>query len=317
MNPVKLIPILPLACLSVLHAAEPREAIFTQRRDALIAEVRKYAHPEQLKNPGLAAKVTLLDLFENRNIEEAQGDKLVQGEILSRTYFFKEADRNQSYALYIPKSYSADKKAPLVVLLHGLRSNPQQIIRYQGLTTEAEKRGYVLVAPYGYNERGWYGSRGKGKEGFVFGQAGDPDNLGELSEKDVMNVLEIVQSEFAIEPDCTFLLGHSMGGGGALHLAATYPDKWAGIACLAPSFQGEFSKLDALKELPVSVVTGDSDRLVPVRGVRRWVDEMKSRKIDVSYTEIKGGRHFLTIIRNPKMIAGVFDLFDKWKRKQK
>ena len=76
----------------------------------------------------------------------------------------------------------------------------------------------------------------------------------------------------------------------------------------------EFSKLDALKELPVSVVTGDSDRLVPVSGVRRWVDEMKSRKIDVSYTEIKGGRHFLTIIRNPKMIAGVFDLFDKWKR---
>jgi predicted peptidase len=253
----------------------------------------------------------------NAQGKQAEAAELAQGEILSRTYFFKEANKDQSYALYIPKTYAAKKKAPLVVLLHGLRSNPQQIIRYQGLTAEAEKRGYVLVAPYGYNERGWYGSRGKGKEGFAFGQANDPKNLGELSEKDVMNVLEIVQSELAIDLDRTFLLGHSMGGGGTLHLAATYPDKWAGIACLAPSFQGGFSKLDALKHLPVSVVTGDSDRLVPVRGVRRWVDEMKSRKVDVSYKEIKGGRHFLTIARNPKMIAEVFDLFDKWKRKQK
>ena len=70
-TPIKLLPILPLACLSVIHAAEPSEAIFTQRRDALIAEVRKNAPPEQLKNPGLAAEVTLLDLFENRNTEEA------------------------------------------------------------------------------------------------------------------------------------------------------------------------------------------------------------------------------------------------------
>lgn len=149
---------------------------------------------------------------------ENQASQNAKGEVLNRTYFFEEADKDQSYALYIPKTYDAAGKSPLVVLLHGLRSNPNQIMNYKGVISEAEKRGYVLVAPYGYNERGWYGSRGKGKDGPGFGKADDPENLGELSEMDVMNVLDITRAELTIDPDRIFLFGHSMGGGGALHL---------------------------------------------------------------------------------------------------
>lgn len=243
--------------------------------------------------------------------KETQVAAATKGEILNRSYFFTEANKEQTYALYIPQSYDASKKAPLVVLLHGLRSNPNQIMRYQGMVSEAEKHGTVLVAPYGYNERGWYGSRGKGKEGFAFGKAGDPDNLGELSEQDVMNVVAIVQSEWSIDSDRIFLLGHSMGGGGALHLAATYPDQWTGLACLAPSFQGSVTQLEQLKHLPVLVVTGDKDRLVRVKDVRRWVDAMKRLKMDVVYDEIEGGGHFGSIARNPEMIAEVFDFFNQ------
>ena len=246
--------------------------------------------------------------------KQAQTAEVSQAEILNRTYFFEEASKEQSYALYIPKTYDANNKAPLVVLLHGLRSKPKQIMRYKGIITEAEKRGYVLVAPYGYNERGWYGSRGKGKEGRGFGNSSDPENLGELSEKDVMNVLEIVQSDLAIDPKRIFLLGHSMGGGGALHLSATYPDLWAGLACLAPSFRGPLSKIEKLKHLPTLVITGDKDRLVPVKDVRRWVNEMKLLKMDLFYEEIKGGNHIRSIARNPKMIEKVFDFFDQYKQ---
>ena len=201
-----------------------------------------------------------------------------------------------------------------MVLLHGLRSNPNQIMKYKGIIPEAEKRGYVLVAPYGYNERGWYGSRGKGKDGPGFGKAGDPENLGALSEMDVMNVLNIVQTELTIDPDRIFLLGHSMGGGGALHLAATYPDVWTGLACLAPSFYGEVSSFEYLKHLPAFVVTGDKDRLVRVEEVRRLVDAMKRLNMDVRYKEIKGGRHFGTITRNPELMAEVFNFFDQHER---
>jgi len=88
------------------------------------------------------------------------------GRILTRKYDFKEAGKEMQYTLYLPKKYDPknDKQAkfPLIVALHGLRSNPQQIIRYPGLTKQAEQHGYIVVAPMGYNSRGWYGSRGKG-----------------------------------------------------------------------------------------------------------------------------------------------------------
>ncbi|MCK4293462.1 MAG: hypothetical protein KAY65_09720 [Planctomycetes bacterium] len=101
--------------------------------------------------------------------------------IQKRTYDFKEASKDMEYALFVPSKYDKAKKWPLVVALHGLGSNPQQIIRYPGLTQQAEKHGYLVVAPMGYNSRRWYGSLGKRGARW---RRGDPENLGELSEKD-------------------------------------------------------------------------------------------------------------------------------------
>lgn len=257
------------------------------------------------------------DLGQNfKTIEKNSNFEL--GKVLNHFYFFEEANKNQSYSLYIPNSYDNSKSYPLIILLHGLGGNPNQIISYKGIITEAENRGYILAAPYGYNERGWYGSRGNGKDGIGFGKDNDPDNLGELSEKDVLNVLKIMKKEFSVNPNQIYLLGHSMGGAGALHLASTYPNEWGGLVCLAPAFQpyqGSYSNLQNLKHLPVYVVTGDKDRLVPVRTVRPWIREMKILNMNVQYNEIKGGRHFRTIARNPDMISAVYDFFDELQEK--
>ena len=136
-----------------------------------------------------------------------------QGGITKKKYFYDKAQKEIEYSIFVPSIYNGKTKVPLIVALHGLGSNPHQIIRYSGLVKEAEKRGYIVVAPYGYNERGWYGSRGKGKEGFLFGEQNDPDNLGELSEGDVFNVLKIVREDYQIDSNRIYLMGHSMGGG--------------------------------------------------------------------------------------------------------
>ncbi len=67
------------------------------------------------------------------------------------------------YQMYVPTTYDGSTAYPLMVLLHGLGSNPGGVIRYQGLTDLAEERGYIVAAPMGYNSRGWYGSRGTGR----------------------------------------------------------------------------------------------------------------------------------------------------------
>jgi poly(3-hydroxybutyrate) depolymerase len=242
-------------------------------------------------------------------------DSQGKGSIERRTYFFEEAKKDMDYALYVPESYDGSEKVPLIVLLHGLGSNPHQIIRYEGVTDEAERRGYIIAAPYGYNERGWYGSRGKGKEGLMFGERGDPENLGELSEQDVLNVMKIVRKEFKVDENRIYLMGHSMGGGGTIYLGGAYPSIWAGIAPMAPAVFFDSSILKKMKKVPVYIVTGELDRLVPVGSVRRWVKEMEELEMDCKYNEIRGGDHANSITNNPEMIALIYDFFDTRKKR--
>src|SRR5262249_41262220 len=89
-------------------------------------------------------------------------NKPTTSRIEKKTYDFKEAGKEMEYALFVPSRYDKEKKTPLIVALHGLGGNSQQMIRSQGLTDLAEKYGYIVVAPMGYNSSGWYGAQGPG-----------------------------------------------------------------------------------------------------------------------------------------------------------
>jgi poly(3-hydroxybutyrate) depolymerase len=242
--------------------------------------------------------------------EKAPEKASAKASVEKRTYFFEKAAKQMEYALYVPKSYDKTKKHPLLVVLHSWKSTPHKVIKYKGITVEAEKRGFVVVAPYGYNERGWYGSQGKGKKSPWGGQETDPENLAELSELDVLNVLEIVQKEFSIDQERIYLMGHAMGGGGTLHLAATHPTIWAGIAPLSPQFYADQNMLRKSRHIPTIVVTGADDEHVKVERVRKLVAQMKKSNTTHRYIEIEEGDHYHSIARNPEMISEVFDFFD-------
>ena len=238
------------------------------------------------------------------------------GKIITRTYDFKEAGKPMEYALYVPAKYNPKKPTPLVVLLHGLGSNPAQIMGYEGVTEQAEKHGFIVIAPFGFNTGGWYGAQGQGKDFKVGRVAADaPDNLGELSERDVLNVLEIARKDFNIDNKRVYLMGHSMGGGGSLYLGIKYSDNWAALAPMAPAIYSSPNDLEKIKKMPIIVVQGDKDTLVPVASTRAWVAKMGELKMDHKYIEIPEGNHFQTITRNPKMIADVFEFLSKHKKK--
>jgi poly(3-hydroxybutyrate) depolymerase len=237
------------------------------------------------------------------------------GTPVQRSYLMPEANNARiTYQIFVPTSYGQNPKpAPLIVLLHGLLSNPWQVIHYMGITQEAEKRGYIVVAPFGYNDAGWYGSRGPGKDyALRIGQGpGDPDNLGALSEQDVLNVLAIVKKQYLIDPKRIYLMGHSMGGGGTFYLGMKYKDQWAALAALSPAIYSTPDALESIRTMPIMVVQGDHDILVHVGVTRRWVAKMQELKMDYRYLEIKGGDHLLSICLNPGMISQVFDFFDQ------
>ncbi len=238
----------------------------------------------------------------------AESDKSVTtGRIQRKTYFFKEADKEMEFAQYVPTKLAKALKVPLIVALHGLGSNPQQIMRYPGLTELAEKHGYIVVAPMGYNARGWYGQRIR-----IGVPSNDPENLHELSEKDVMNVLDLARREFDVDPQRIYLMGHSMGGGGTFHLAMENPDLFAAIGPIAPAIFRPVTDLEKIRHLPVILVQGEKDRLVPAERVRAWAEKMKELQMTHEYIEVPGGDHVTPAFRE---LPKIFDFFNKHRKK--
>ena len=263
----------------------------------------------------------------------------------TRMYHFEDANVDLPYSLYVSTKVSRDNKAPLIVTLHGLGAT-QTIMMTKAAVDLAEEGGYILVAPLGYNTGGWYGSpvmnlgvgRGRGRgRGAAPGQArtdakGGPDagpggpgapggfgvprnnppNLAELSEKDVMNVIAMVRKEFKVDDKRMYLMGHSMGGAGALFLGSKHASMWAAIGAEAPAdFLMDSNRTEILQKikdanLPVMIVQGDIDEAVPVAHTRMWVDEMKQMALNYAYVEQPGITHGPVIESGLKPIYGFF-----------
>jgi poly(3-hydroxybutyrate) depolymerase len=256
---------------------------------------------------GIAVVVMLAGVALCTSAQDA--GKSTASRIQKKTYEFKDAGKEMEYALFVPSTYAKEKKTPLVIALHGLGSNPQQIMFYPGLTGLAEKYGFIVAAPMGYSSRGWYGQPIPKK----LANKADPENMPELSEKDVMNVLAIVRKDFTIDDQRIYLMGHSMGGGGTWHLAIKHPDIWAGLAPIAPAIFQPATDVAKIKHIPVILVQGDDDKLVPVAGARRWAEEMKKQEMTYEYIEVAGGDHVTVAFKNmPK----IFEFFDKHKKKE-
>ncbi len=246
----------------------------------------------------------------------------VDSRVQMRSYLFKDGDisQNLEYAVFVSSKASKDKKAPLIVTLHGLGAGPAIMFGKKALEL-ADEGGYILVGPMGFNVRGWYGipmgpmGGGRGAppktakptapptqpdaaapapkpKASLFSDPNDPPNLRELSEKDVMNVLDMVRKEFNIDNNRIYLMGHSMGGAGTLYLGAKYSSIWAALGPIAPAAFGlDPDSLKKIPSMPIIFVHGDADEMVPVANTRKWVDKLKELNMTYEYNEMPGISH--------------------------
>jgi predicted peptidase len=244
-------------------------------------------------------------------------------------HHFAETNQEIPYSLFVSSKVKKNKKAPLVVTLHGIGGTHLTMMRPVAIDL-AEAGGYILLAPMGYNPRGWYGApppqrrggapppppvdsaRGAASDGptagavtappqgrrgaippGVLSDPNDPPNLRELSEKETIEVVDLIRKEFKVDDDRTYLMGHSMGGAGTLYLGIKYPQRWAAIAALAPAaFAVDREGLSKIPKMPIMLVHGDMDTVVPVTVGRAWADAMKSIPLkDYTYIEVPGGDH--------------------------
>ena len=259
---------------------------------------------------GLLVSTAAAQAWEQPPRSQANLDALAR--VQAKTYTFEEAGNiDQEYRVYVPTSYDGSDATPLVIALHGLGSGTMYMMEYHNLVEVAENHGFIVATPMGYNERGWYGARGQGNE---FNRRRDdpgPENLGALSEQDVLNVLAIVRDDYNVDDRRIYLIGQSMGGGGTWYLGSKYSDIWAALAPMAPAVSISPDILETATHLPVMVVMGDADTAVDVEVTRQWVAKMKTLGMRYEYIEVAGGSHSSAGREN---IGKVFAFLDKHRK---
>ncbi len=274
-----------------------------------------------------------------------RGPQPVDARVQIRTHRFTETNEDIPYALFVSSKVSKDVKAPMIVTLHGLGGTHTTMMRPNAIDL-AEAGGYILLAPMGYNPRGWFGApapqgrrgapppnapapaaatpgaapplpqaaapgrRGGGPGGNA---PNDPPNLRELSEKETWQVIELVRKEFKVDDDRTYVMGHSMGGAGTLYLAMKYPQRWAAAAAIAPAaFSVDKDGLGKAPRMPLMIVHGDADTVVPVSVGRAWMEAIRAVPMqNFLYIEVPGGDHGSVISSHQ---ADIFAFFARHSR---
>jgi poly(3-hydroxybutyrate) depolymerase len=243
-----------------------------------------------LKKTGVAGIVLCLIIgLGTVPITRAQFEQFGDSRVQIRSYLFKETNEKIQYGLFVSSKAKKKIKNPLILMLHGFGASPTMFLNGP-ILDYAQNGGYILAAPTGYTAETWFGADRRVNQKIINEQT---MNIEELSEKDVMNVLDIMRHEYTIDESRIYLMGISAGGTGAMYLGAKYASNWAAIAAIAPATRFlRPSLLDPMKDtMPVIIVQGDSDTTTQAADTQRWVSEMKNRNMIYRYIEMQGGTH--------------------------
>jgi polyhydroxybutyrate depolymerase len=161
----------------------------------------------------------------------------------------------RTYRLYVPASYSASVPVPLVLNLHGYTSNNVQQEFYGDFRPIADTANFIIVHPNGTldgsNQQFWS----------AFGLS-TVDDVGFLSA-----LIDEIQSQYAIDPNCIYSTGMSNGGFMSYELACQLSGRIAAIASVTGSMiQSRFNACNAYHPTPVMQIHGTADPTVPYIG---------------------------------------------------
>ncbi len=228
-----------------------------------------------------------------------------------RTYRFEEAATSVPYRVCVPTDWDGSSKLPLVMFLHGasndessyLDQNDKQMVKL------AAEHGFLLVSPLGLD--GAYGTFLRLPA--VFGQQAEATKLlamktaaseraQERSEKDVINVLELVLAEYPVDRSAMFLTGHSMGSGGTWYIGGKYASYWAALAPMSGPFVLELGyPWSALQDRPIFVTEGTA--AASLNGSRVLRDWMKAGNYRVTYEEVAADHAGMVPVVLPNVFA--------------
>jgi predicted peptidase len=236
-----------------------------------------------------------------------------------RSYRFAEANTTEPYRLYVPTNWDGQAKLPLVMFLHGSGADENTYVdaNNKQMLNLAQQHGYILVAPLG--DQGAYGNFLRLSS--PFGQPDeaakliaqitpDSERTNELSEKDVINVLELILAEYPVDRAAMFLAGHSMGSGGTWYIGGKYPSYWKGLAPLSGPFVQETGyPWDGVR--PIYLFVTEGTQAPSLEGSRALADWLTRNAFMAEYEEVNADHGGMV----PLVLPDVFAFFDRTRAK--
>jgi poly(3-hydroxybutyrate) depolymerase len=186
------------------------------------------------------------------------------------TQTFQFDGKSVPYRLYVPSATRPKSGFPLLLALHGGGDNHHKYFTGYNkgeMKRVAEKLGIVVACPRTSPNGGY-----RGRE-----------------EHEVLGVMADVKGKVKINTARVYIFGHSMGGSGALAIAAHHPSEFAAVAAFAGPLPPRAA--GALRTIPVYLAHGDKDKIMPVRYSRELAIALRQVGAEIEYHEIKNADH--------------------------
>lgn len=215
-----------------------------------------------------------------------------RAEVLEKTA--KVGGVTVQYKVVLPAGYDAAKAYPGIIALGG---GPQTMNTVDGILTrnfraEAEKRGYIVVAPAAPN-------------GQLFFEGGA---------RIFPEFLKLILAEYKIQDGKFHIAGPSNGGIAAFHVAAANPQFFASVTAF-PGYMWEPStaKLQAISKMCVFMYVGENDEYMWHGEMKQEAQYLQSKGTVARYMVEKGQPHRLETLAGAN--AGrLFDGFEETKK---
>jgi predicted peptidase len=212
-----------------------------------------------------------------------------------RIYNFPGTGESIPYRLFVPASWTPDRKLPLLVTLRAGNTVDGPYRAGNDLVKQAAQRGYIVVTPMGYRglSQPYYGSRYPiARTTPSVPAAGWTPQEDERAEQDVLHVMNIVTKEYNVDTTRVYLHGQNPSGSGAMHLAAKYPERFAAVVVSSAPIVFDGYPFDRLKgAVALLVIHGDQDTTNPIEASQKMAAAAKAAGVTAAFATVPGGTH--------------------------
>ena len=195
------------------------------------------------------------------------------------------------YRLYVPSDYTPDNEYPLMVLLHGAGErgvdNEKQLLymtRQMFNQKNSPLTDAIILAPQCPAGQQWVDTP------WASGNYSTEQVKESTELACVMDILDDLRFDYAIDENRIYAVGLSMGGFGTWDLLMRHGDIFAAGVPICGGADPEMAEV--LADIPIWTFHGSDDTTVPVAGTREMAQALEDAGSTVfTYEELEGMQH--------------------------